>query len=309
MTESQYLSSTDPAALRTLLVERGLWTKRKCRAFVEAWEYTEAAVNFPQRIDSRISSWRDARLETWVSDADWCIRNLPVAKMIREACAALIHDIWGNPWRCRLCHGTGECFSEYGPVLHRCAINPDWLTHANGNVVKLARAAVCDQVRVTEWDGSKSRDGIWTPFITGPIDPLQLTVLADALEEAGCTDEGILGHLRATERCPQCKGKCGEPEYELCENCNASGVVEKNELPPPGICGSQRSWQRKQKVVRQVRPVTKTYRCTAKGCEKGLIKTRWPCSVCNNTGTRPVQHIWTPSGGCWVLDLILGGKK
>lgn len=98
MTEAEYLSSTDPAAMCTLLIERGLWTERKCRAFVEAWEYTEAAVNFPQWIDSRLSSWRGARGETWVSDADWCIRNLPVAKMTREACVAIIRDIWGNPF-------------------------------------------------------------------------------------------------------------------------------------------------------------------------------------------------------------------
>jgi len=31
----------------------------------------------------------------------------------------------------------------------------------------------------------------------GALDPARLAVLADALEEAGCTDADILGHLRA----------------------------------------------------------------------------------------------------------------
>jgi hypothetical protein len=32
---------------------------------------------------------------------------------------------------------------------------------------------------------------------SGHLDPLRLAVLADALEEAGCADGGLLGHLRA----------------------------------------------------------------------------------------------------------------
>ena len=32
---------------------------------------------------------------------------------------------------------------------------------------------------------------------SGHLDPVRLAVLADALEEAGCTDESILTHLRS----------------------------------------------------------------------------------------------------------------
>jgi hypothetical protein len=31
---------------------------------------------------------------------------------------------------------------------------------------------------------------------SGHLDPARLAVLADALEEAGCTDDGIVAHLR-----------------------------------------------------------------------------------------------------------------
>jgi hypothetical protein len=32
---------------------------------------------------------------------------------------------------------------------------------------------------------------------SGELDPVCLAILADALEEAGCTDPSILGHLRS----------------------------------------------------------------------------------------------------------------
>lgn len=41
----------------------------------------------------------------------------------------------------------------------------------------------------------------------GALDPVRLLVLADALEEAGCTDEAVLLHLRGRERCPKCAGR------------------------------------------------------------------------------------------------------
>lgn len=69
----------------------------------------------------------------------------------------LLRDIFGNPFR---------------PV----SIDPAWRTPA---VVSLARAAYDERV-----------------LPSGHIEPERLAVLADALEDAGCTDPGILGHLR-----------------------------------------------------------------------------------------------------------------
>src|SRR4051812_14227597 len=71
---------------------------------------------------------------------------------------ALLRDLFGNPFR-------------PPPVL-----DPTWLTPA---VVSLARAAY------------EERD-----LPSGHLEPARLAVLADALEEAGCTDQEILGHLR-----------------------------------------------------------------------------------------------------------------
>jgi len=72
-----------------------------------------------------------------------------------------LRDIFGNPFR---------------PVT----IDPAWLVWRNGAVVKLAQSAYQERA-----------------LPSGELEPERLAVLADALEEAGCTDAQILGHLRS----------------------------------------------------------------------------------------------------------------
>jgi hypothetical protein len=71
--------------------------------------------------------------------------------------AAILRDVFGNPFRLP-------------------ALDPSWRTPA---VLALAQAAY-DQRALP----------------IGTLKPKRLAVLADALEEAGCTDTPILGHLR-----------------------------------------------------------------------------------------------------------------
>jgi carbon storage regulator CsrA len=78
----------------------------------------------------------------------------------RLAQCALLRDVFGNPYR-------------------PAAFAPAWRTWEGGTVVGLARAA------------HEERDPRH-----GTLDNVRLAVLADALEEAGCTDEDILRHLR-----------------------------------------------------------------------------------------------------------------
>jgi hypothetical protein len=75
----------------------------------------------------------------------------------RKAHAELLREVFGDPFR---------------PV----PVDPDWLT---STVVALAGAAYQESERHT-----------------GQLDPARLAVLADALEEAGCTDAELLQHLR-----------------------------------------------------------------------------------------------------------------
>jgi hypothetical protein len=79
----------------------------------------------------------------------------------RAVQCGLLHDLFGNPFR---------------PPP---PIDPRWLTWEAGTVKRLAQAAYDE------------RD-----LPAGTLDQDRLAVLADALEEAGCQDGQILGHLR-----------------------------------------------------------------------------------------------------------------
>jgi hypothetical protein len=76
------------------------------------------------------------------------------------ALIALLRDVFGNPFR---------------PV----SVDPAWLTWRGGTVPRLAQAAYDE------------RD-----LPSGHLDHARLAVLADALEDAGCQDADLLGHLR-----------------------------------------------------------------------------------------------------------------
>jgi hypothetical protein len=73
----------------------------------------------------------------------------------------LVRDIFANPLR---------------PAL---AVDPAWLAWHGGAVRELA-LALYDDRRMPE----------------GTLEPVRLAVLADALEDAGCSDADLLGHLR-----------------------------------------------------------------------------------------------------------------
>jgi hypothetical protein len=79
----------------------------------------------------------------------------------RAAQAAVARDLFGTlPFR---------------PV----AVERSWLAWNSGTVVRLARAAYDNRM-----------------LPSGHLDPARLAVLADALEDAGCTDAELLAHLR-----------------------------------------------------------------------------------------------------------------
>ena len=79
----------------------------------------------------------------------------------RAARCRLIRCVFGNPFR---------------PPP---ALAPEVLAWDGGAVVNLARQAYEER-----------------QLPSGELDPVRLAVLADALEEAGCADDTILGHLR-----------------------------------------------------------------------------------------------------------------
>jgi hypothetical protein len=80
---------------------------------------------------------------------------------VRRAIANLLRDVFGNPFR---------------PAP---ALDPAWLAWTGGTVRQLAEAA---------YEARSLPDGM--------LDNARLGVLADALEDAGCADAELLGHLR-----------------------------------------------------------------------------------------------------------------
>jgi hypothetical protein len=90
-------------------------------------------------------------------------RHFPVpADDVVSRSVLVLRDIFGDPFR---------------PAP---AINAAWLAWHDGAVSQLARAAYEDR-RLPE----------------GTLDPARMAVLADALEDAGCSDPELLGHMRS----------------------------------------------------------------------------------------------------------------
>jgi len=79
---------------------------------------------------------------------------------VRRAQPHLLRDLFGNPFR---------------PVQ----VDPAWLARHGGAVVKLAGAVYEER-----------------ELPSGRLDKVRLPALADLLEEAGCADRHLLGHLR-----------------------------------------------------------------------------------------------------------------
>jgi hypothetical protein len=118
---------------------------------------------------------------------------IPFLKSIGETAAWASGAIGGYPYR------AGE---EGQLAVLRCVLgNPflpvtplgtSLLTWEHGVLTKLAQAAYDDR-----------------SFPAGTLDPGRLAVLADALEEAGCVEAGILAHLRSAVPlpCPATRGE------------------------------------------------------------------------------------------------------
>jgi hypothetical protein len=127
--------------------------------FADRFQYEEYAATSAYRLASAY------RLMDEPLDAPWVVQA--VARTAESfgaheagAQAATLRDILGDPFR---------------PV----PVEPAWRSWSDGAVVKLARAAY-EERRLP----------------SGELDPARLAVLADALEEAGCTVKEILDHLR-----------------------------------------------------------------------------------------------------------------
>jgi hypothetical protein len=158
MTEAEWLACVDPRPMLALL--HGVpATERKWRLFNCA--YCRRVMR--PSLDPR--GWRDVEEAERYAEGRQSVAAVPGFFDISHSPfpgvngeAALLRDLFGSP---------------FSPV----AIATDWLTPS---ALSLAQAAYDERI-----------------MPRGELDPARLAVLADALEEAGCTDPDLLGHLRS----------------------------------------------------------------------------------------------------------------
>jgi hypothetical protein len=161
------------------VVERFADGKASERELEQASAATEAAVRAVVRATDRRDLDREipehfalvtARALTYLSAAesqawgavDWAMPDLETRRIEKLAQARLLRCIAGNPFR------------------PEPTADPAWLAWSHGTVARLAAAAYDERL-----------------LPSGNLDPGRLAVLADALEDAGCGDGGILAHLRS----------------------------------------------------------------------------------------------------------------
>jgi hypothetical protein len=220
MTEADWLSSTDPQAMLTFLWNSGKLSERKARLFAVAccrriWhlltdERSRRAVEVAERYTDgfatadELDTASDAACAVWDTDSEGAStgggRLAELGGPLPYSAAAYNVAIplgwWGAapafvaPYKIileatpdREVEGTGQCIilrDLFGnPFRPPPPLAPSVLQWHGGTVVRLARAA------------HEERE-----LPSGHLDRHRLAVLADALEEAGCTDAEILGHLR-----------------------------------------------------------------------------------------------------------------
>jgi hypothetical protein len=169
MTEAEWLACEDPEAMLGHL--EGKASPRKLRLFECAccrrtWHLLEdarsrEAIEVSERFADGLALEADvqaADVRAWKVVASFAIL-LPAEHLnqMQLAQCDLLRDLFGNPFRPATC-------------------DPTWRTPT---AVDLAQAAYDERI-----------------LPAGTLDPALLAVLADALEEAGCSDRAMLSHLR-----------------------------------------------------------------------------------------------------------------
>lgn len=205
MTEAEYLTSTDPAAMLA-----GLNSPTASYGFHLAFDNKPSERKL-RLIDSACIDLLDCNLAALLHAKGPALAHA----------AALLRDIIGNPFhpmtfRCTWCAGDG--LDSHEDDERKCTlckgkgfVVPSWLTKT---VLALAQAAydqpgrMCEQCEGKgghQWnlgdgnvdEGSCAACNGTGRIEDGSLDPDRLAVLADCLEESGCESAELLNHLRS----------------------------------------------------------------------------------------------------------------
>ena len=117
----------------------------------------------------------------------------------------------GGERRCERCGGRRKVMTAKGPEVDARTFRP--ATEPDRPVPFEVTETDCPACHGSGRDGS------------GRLDAEVLSVLADALEEAGCEDADLLRHLRGFECCPECVAILA-PSSGGCWPCRACGAAD-----------------------------------------------------------------------------------
>jgi hypothetical protein len=209
VTEAEWLAATDPWPMLEFLSGRA--SDRKLRLFAcaccrriwhlflhsDSFKSIEIAEQFAEGEATDGELRMAGELAMWAGDdASWrsmqeavCAWTAaaPARRNGHSAALSTVHDIQEvfaeNESKCEeervaQCILLREIFAN--PFRPAPAVDPAWLAWQGGVVGRLARAAY-EERRLPE----------------GTLDPARLALVADALEDAGCADAELLGHLRS----------------------------------------------------------------------------------------------------------------
>lgn len=133
------------------------------------------------------------------SCADWYERR-----------SQILREIIGNPFRCvELPDGCGRCNECISGASGKCCHGPNWLTWNNSTILHIVAGILEERCSCGgPYEGfyycKPCNSTGFTPRTTPRWS--DMPILADALEEAGCTEKAILEHLRGEETCHWCHG-------------------------------------------------------------------------------------------------------
>jgi hypothetical protein len=211
--KSEWNSCDDPQALLSFLAGRASQRKLRllavacCRQLftgVIAEEQTRAAIEVAERYAdgwvtkqdltaarqaataAREPSWRAKRAVWWTTygraaAAARGVLGQPVPPPWRHGGLRAPRERPAPLARAALAPLCAVVRDLFGPLpFHDFRIDPAWLAWHGGAIPKLARAVYDDRV-----------------LPSGHLDSALLAVLADMLEESGCSDALLLGHLRS----------------------------------------------------------------------------------------------------------------
>lgn len=204
MTEAEWLTCNDPLAMLESLKGKVVATPRKLRLFVCASLRRALSSQLPILSVIEVA---EAFIEDHVTDEERRSalsqfdaiqdRRSLRANLIWHCLTAPLNDYgyrlewWHYAMTAALCskqeqaaHDDATLLREVflSPFIRRkLRVHPSWLSWNNGTIPRLAQAIYDDRV-----------------LPSGHLDNTRLAILADALEEAGCTDATILGHLRGS---------------------------------------------------------------------------------------------------------------